>query len=50
MNDLVLENLYEEVMDELHQAGTLLKYTEAQITEEVMTRFYGQPTQLEFYL
>lgn len=50
MNDLVLENIYEELMDELHQCGTLPMYTEQQIHEEVMTRFFGQPSQLDFYL
>ena len=50
MNDLVIENIYEEVMDELQQCGTLPMYTQQMIEEEVMTRFYGQPSQLDFYL
>ena len=50
MNDLVIENIYEELMDELKQCGTLPMYNEQMIHEEVMTRFYGQPSQLDFYL
>ena len=49
-NELIIEGLYEDFLDEAEQSGNLPMYTEQQIHEEVMTRFFGQPSQLEFYL
>ena len=41
-NQMVLENIYNEVMDELVDVGTLPMYTAQEIKLEVMNRFYGR--------
>ena len=40
-NQMLLENIYEEVMDELVDVGTLPMYTAQEIHTEVMNRFAG---------
>ena len=42
MNELILENIYEEVMDELTVTETLAMYSESDIKQEVMNRFWGR--------
>ena len=42
MNELILENIYEEVMDELTDTETLAMYSESDIKQEVMNRFWGR--------
>jgi|TARA_B100000029_G_C16944976_1_gene730284 hypothetical protein len=39
-NEVLLENIYEEVMTELIDTETLAKYTEEMINSEVMRRFW----------
>ena len=39
---MILENIYNEVMDELVDVGTLPMYTAKEIQLEVMNRFYGR--------
>ena len=41
-NEMVLETIYNEVMDELGDVGTLPMYTAQEIQLEVMNRFYGR--------
>ena len=41
-NQMILENIYEEVMEELVDVGTLPMYTAQEIHSEVMNRFYGR--------
>ena len=41
-NDLILENIYEEVMDELLDTETLPMYSEQDIQLEVKRRFLGR--------
>jgi len=41
-NQMILENIYNEVMDELVDVGTLPMYTAQEIQLEVMNRFYGR--------
>tara|TARA_R100001082_G_scaffold33990_1_gene17630 strand:- start:73 stop:210 length:138 start_codon:yes stop_codon:yes gene_type:complete len=41
-NQMILENIYEEVMEELVDVGTLPMYTAQEIKLEVMNRFYGR--------
>ena len=48
-NENLMLDIYEEVMAELKDCGTLPMYNEQMITEEVMTRFWGNPSQLGFY-
>ena len=40
-NQMVLENIYNEVMDELVDVGTLPMYTAQEIHTEVMNSFAG---------
>ena len=40
-NDLIIEGLYEDFLDEAEQSGNLPMYTEAEIREIVMERFYA---------
>ena len=40
-NELIIEGLYEEFMDELVDTGNLPMYTESEIKEIVMERFYA---------
>lgn len=40
-NDLILENIYEDLMDELNDTGTLPLYSDQDIYLEVMNRFWG---------
>ena len=42
MNELILENIYEEVMDELTVTETLAMYSESDIKQEVMNRFWSR--------
>ena len=42
MNELILENIYEELLDELTQTNTLSKYSEAELTQEVYNRFWDR--------
>ena len=39
-NEVLLENIYEEVMTELIDTETLAKYTEEMINSEVIRRFW----------
>ena len=39
MNELILENIYEELLDELTQTNTLSMYSEDELTQEVYNRF-----------
>ena len=39
-NEVLLENIYEEVMAELIDTETLAKYTEEMINSEVIRRFW----------
>lgn len=41
LNEQVLENIYDEVMDELTDTGNLPMYSQADIQLEVMNRFHG---------
>ena len=40
-NELIIEGLYEDFMDEAEQSGNLPMYTESEIKEIVMERFYA---------
>ena len=42
LNEQVLENIYEELMDELTDAGNLQMYSREDIRLEVMNRFHGR--------
>lgn len=42
MNELILENIYEELLDELTQTNALSKYSEAELTQEVYNRFFDR--------
>ena len=42
MNELILENIYEELLDELTQTNTLSMYSEAELTQEVYNRFFDR--------
>ena len=39
-NEIILENIYEEVMSELIDTETLAKYSEDDINSEVIRRFW----------
>ena len=39
-NEILLENIYEEVMTELIETETLAKYSEEDINSEVIRRFW----------
>jgi len=39
-NEILLENIYEEVMSELIDTETLAKYSEEDINSEVIRRFW----------
>ena len=41
LNEQVLENIYEELMDELTVTETLPMYSQADINREVMNRFHA---------
>ena len=41
LNQQVLENIYEELMDELTVTETLPKYSQEDINREVMNRFHA---------
>ena len=41
LNQQVLENIYEELMDELTDTGKLPMYSQVDIDREVMNRFYS---------
>ena len=41
LNEQVLENIYEELMDELTDTGNLPMYSQADIQLEVMNRFHA---------
>ena len=41
LNQQVLENIYEELMDELTDTGNLPMYSQADIQLEVMNRFHA---------
>ena len=41
LNQQVLENIYEELMDELVQTGNLPMYSQEDIQLEVMNRFHA---------
>ena len=41
LNEQVLENIYEELMDELTDTGNLPMYSQADIRLEVMNRFHA---------
>ena len=41
LNEQVLENIYEELMDELTDTGNLPMYSQEDIRLEVMNRFLG---------
>ena len=42
MNELILENIYEELLDELTQTNTLSMYSEDELTQEVYNRFFDR--------
>ena len=42
LNEQVLENIYEELMDELTDTGNLPMYSQEDIRLEVMNRFHGR--------
>ena len=50
-NEILLENIYEEVMSELIDTETLAKYSEEDIYSEVLRRFEGisDTSKLEIY-